>query len=56
MNSNEEEINLMKEELHFIQAAKLSWTIETDTKLEIFQNNLRLNKQRSVKMSDGKIA
>ena len=29
----EEEINLMKEELHVIQATKLSWVMETDAKL-----------------------
>ena len=29
----EEEINLMKEELHVIQTTKLSWVMETDAKL-----------------------
>ena len=39
----EEEINLMKEELHVIQKTKPSWAIETDTKLIDLENHSRQN-------------
>ena len=42
----QEEINLMKEELHFIQTTKPSWAIETDAKLIDLDDRSRGNSLR----------
>ena len=42
----EEEINQMKEELHIIQTAKPSWTIEIDAKLVDLEDRSRRNNLR----------
>ena len=42
----EEEINLMKEELHVIQTTKLSWVMETDAKLVDLKDRSRQNNVR----------
>ena len=39
----EEEMNLMKEELHVIQTAKSSWAIKTDAKLVDLKDRSKQN-------------